>query len=324
MNRTRNIAVIGAGLAGLSAATALTAAQQTVTLFERSTQPGGRLGINADTDLGAQYFTVRHAAFHQATRDWQAHKWIAEWSPRVFYYTQEHGLQPSTDDTLRQVGTPGMQALARHLADVCQTLSLDISHLQPTAAGQWLLLDAENAAHGPFDQVVIATTPDAATPLLEAAPQLQHAVSQVRMLPCWSLAARFAGPLPTPVDACFVRTGALDWIARNNSKPERGSDEVWTLQSTADWAQAHASNDPAQVTAELLTALGNVLDLPELSPAATYAHFWAAAKPAEALEWGALAAPELGIYVCGDWCLGGRIENAWLSGLQAAQALLEK
>lgn len=324
MNKTRNIAIIGAGLAGLSAAASLSAAEQTVTLFNGGTDIGGRLGTGSDVDLGAQYFTVRDSAFHHATRDWQSQGYIAEWLPRVFHYTHEQGLQPSTDTTMRQVGSPSMQALAEHLAVDYQIHRLAIHQLQRTETGQWLLIDADQQAFGPFDQVIIATAPADASALLDVAPQLQNSVNQVSMLPCWSMTVYFAAPLPTEVDACFVRTGGLDWIARNNSKPNRPSTEAWVLQSTADWAQAHANTNPAQVASELLTAMGKVLDLPMLSPTATQTHFWPAAKSAESLQWGALAAPELGLYVCGDWCMGGRVENAWLSGRQAAQALLDR
>lgn len=323
MNKTRNIAIIGAGLAGLSAAASLSAAEQMVTLFDGGMRIGGRLGTEYDADLGAQYFTVRDSAFHHATRDWQSQGYITEWLPRIFHYTHEQGLQPSTDTIMRQVGTPSMQALAEHLALDYHIHPLTIQRLQRTETGQWLLMAAHDQTFGPFDQVIIATAPADASALLEVAPQLQSSVKQVSMLPCWSMAVYFSAPLPTEVDACFVRTGGLDWIARNNSKPNRPATEVWVLQSTADWAQAHTDTDPQQVARELLTAMGKVLDLPMLSPTATHTHFWPAAKSADVLQWGALAAPELGLYVCGDWCMGGRVENAWLSGRQAAQALLD-
>ena len=31
----------------------------------------------------------------------------------------------------------------------------------------------------------------------------------------------------------------------------------------------------------------------------------------------------LGLYACGDWCLSGRVEGAWLSGQEAARRLIE-
>ena len=36
----------------------------------------------------------------------------------------------------------------------------------------------------------------------------------------------------------------------------------------------------------------------------------------------ALADTDLGLYACGDWCLSGRVEGAWLSGQEAARRLL--
>ena len=47
------------------------------------------------------------------------------------------------------------------------------------------------------------------------------------------------------------------------------------------------------------------------------------ARPAAAHEWGALADSDLGLYACGDWCLSGRVEGAWLSGQEAARRLIE-
>ena len=44
---------------------------------------------------------------------------------------------------------------------------------------------------------------------------------------------------------------------------------------------------------------------------------------ADALAEPALADADLGLYACGDWCMSGRVEGAWLSGQEAARRLLE-
>lgn len=317
------VAVIGGGLAGLSAATTLNEAGSAVTLFDCEPAPGGRLGQDTRADLGAQYFTVRHPAFRQACRDWEARGWIVEWSPQLYQQDLEHGLRSSADDIQRLVAVPGMASLAGYLQQGLEIRQADISQLQRTAQGEWLLRDADGNEYGPFRALILATPAEQASALLCVAPSLQQDVARVRMRPCWSVLLEFAQPLPTLVDACFVRDGPLDWLARNNSKPQRSGNESWVLQSTASWAEQHVQLPAAAVVAELALAMERVTGqrLPE--PLDSQAHYWPQARPAEQLKWGALAAPRLSLYVCGDWCLGGRIENAWLSGRQAARALLD-
>lgn len=324
MSNTRKIAVIGAGLAGISAASALVEAGVDVTLFERDSAVGGRLGDVGKADLGAQYFTVRHPAFRQATREWQQRGWIAEWSPRLYHYDHAHGLRASADDIQRLVGIPDMATLAEHLLGSDPVCDSEIQQIQRTADEHWLLQTADGTQLGPFTGLVLATAPATAALLLEAAPQVQQDVARVRMRPCWSLALRFANPLGTVLDACFVRDGPLDWLARNNSKPQRPVDELWVAQSTASWAEEHQHASPELVASALQQAMAEVLSVPLPEADQVQIRYWPQARPAEELKWGALAAPKLGLYVCGDWCLGGRIENAWLSGRQAAKAVLDK
>ena len=323
-NNTQKVAIIGAGLAGLSAAVTLREAGLQVSLFERLKNTGGRLGTTEQVDMGAQYFTARHPAFRQASREWQAQGWVAEWSPQLYFHDQQHGLRPSTDDIQRLVGLPGMCQLGRRLQQDLPLIHAEIDALQENADGGWQLSTAEGHEHGPFSAVILATTPDVAAGLLTAAPQLQQDVVRVRMRPCWSVAVQFHQPLPTLVDACFVRDGPLDWLARNSSKPQRPDSETWLLQSTASWAEQHIHSNPEQVIAELSHAMAGVLGLQLPAPCSSQAQYWPHARPAEQVKWGALASTRLNLYVCGDWCLGGRIENAWLSGRQAAKALLNK
>lgn len=317
------VAIIGAGLAGLAAAITLHEAGKPLTLFERHDTAGGRLGDHQQADMGAQYFTARHAVFRQATRQWQDRGWIAEWSPLLYHHDGGQGLRPSPDEVQRLVAVPSMAALAGHLRRGFALEHAAISSLQQTAEGDWYLRTDSGVEHGPFSAVILATTADAAATLLGAAPQLQQDVARVQMHPCWSVALAFDQILPTLMDACFVRSGPLDWLARNNSKPQRDSRETWVLQSTPSWAEQHRHDPADQVTAVLSQAMAEVMNLPLPGPRASRAIFWPHARPAQELKWGALAAPRKNLYVCGDWCLGGRIENAWLSGRQAARALLD-
>lgn len=92
------IAIIGTGIAGLSAAQALTAAGHQVHLFDKSRGSGGRMSSKrsdaGSLDMGAQYFTARDRRFATAVKQWQAQGHVAEWAPQLYNF---HGgrLSPS-------------------------------------------------------------------------------------------------------------------------------------------------------------------------------------------------------------------------------------
>lgn len=320
------IAVIGAGLAGVSAASALREADHQVFLFDKSRGCGGRLSTKRTPfggfDLGAQYFTARDSHFRHALQHWLDSGWVAEWMPRLYRY-DDAGLHESPDKQQRFVGLPGMSALPRQLlADVTFTSQTHITRLHQADAGQWTLEDDTGTTHGPFDRVVVALPAPQATALLAPAPTLQHTVAQISMAPTWTLAIAFDQPLPTPVEACFVRRGPLDWISRNSSKPGRQGSDSWVVHATSAWSADNLDASTESVAAQLSDALSEVLGITLPDPVFVHAHRWLLARPVEERSWGALAAPELGLYVCGDWCLDGRVENAWLSGQQTARTLI--
>ena len=67
---TQNVAIIGAGMAGITCANTLVQAGHSVTIFEKTRDLGGRMATRDSAfgsfDPGAQYFTVRESRFMQA------------------------------------------------------------------------------------------------------------------------------------------------------------------------------------------------------------------------------------------------------------------
>ncbi|RRV53217.1 FAD-dependent oxidoreductase, partial [Stutzerimonas stutzeri] len=160
--------------------------------------------------------------------------------------------------------------------------------------------------------------------LLSGAPKLAAVAASVAMEPTWAVALGFATPLDTALEGCFVQDDALDWIARNRSKPGRdGALDTWVLHATSSWSRQHLDLSKEAVIERLHGAFAELIDCVVPAPEFTLAHRWLYARPAQAHEWTALADAGLGLYACGDWCLSGRVEGAWLSGQEAARRLLE-
>ena len=321
------IAIIGTGIAGLSAAQALSRAGQGVHLFDKSKGPGGRMSSKrsdaGSLDLGAQYFTARDRRFVTQLQEWQAQGCVAEWIPQL-YNAQASGLSPSPDEQVRWVGTPRMGAIAHNLVgDLPAVYNCRITEVF-RGKQYWHLLDAEGESHGPFSHVICAVPAPQATALLAAAPKLASVVAGVKMEPTWAVALGFDKPLDTPMQGCFVQDSPLDWLACNRSKPGRESRlDTWVLHASSEWSRQHIDLAKEAVIEQLHGAFAELVGCAVPPPSFSLAHRWLYARPAGAHEWGALADADLGLYVCGDWCLSGRVEGAWLSGQEAARKLLE-
>lgn len=321
------IAIIGTGIAGISAAHALLDAGQDVRLFDKGHGSGGRMASKrseaGDLDLGAQYFTARDRRFLDAIQKWRDAGWVAEWDPALYQY-RDGALSPSPDEQPRWVGTPRMSAITRALLhDLPVTFSCRITEVF-RGEQHWQLQDSEGQNHGPFSHVLIATPAPQAAALLASAPKLAAAAASIAMEPTWAVALGFAEQLQTPVQGCFIQEGPLAWLASNRCKPGRSDHmDTWVLHASSSWSRQNIDKPKEEVIEHLHGAFAEMIGCAVPAPVFALAHRWLYARPLEPRQIGALADADLGIYACGDWCLSGRVEGAWLSGLEAARRLLE-
>jgi len=320
------VAVLGAGLAGLACAQALSDADLAVQVFDKSRGAGGRMSTRrADgwqCDHGAQYFTARDPAFVAELARWQAAGVAAAWAPRLAVLGGAAGHRADVS-LQRFVGQPQMSSPARWLAEALPlSLHSNITALRRESGG-WQLQSAE-AGWLPqaFGAVLLALPAPQALPLLGPhATALAAIAAQARMRGCWALMLQFERPVDLPFDAAFVNSGPLRWLARNSSKPGRAGVESWLLHAEAEWSELHLEESAEAVAARLLQAFA-ALGGP--APAGWTAHRWRYADTAPALDAGCAWSAEAGLGLCGDWLHGGKVEGAWLSGRRLAHALIEQ
>lgn len=317
------IAVIGAGLAGLSCASRLQERGHGVTVLDKARGPGGRMttsrGEGWQADLGAQYFTARDPLFRETVVEWQRQGIVAEWQAHLVQLDPQGGVAPARQ-TERWVGGPRMSVVTRQIAMELTVVTGNQVIGINGQPGSWQVTVASGRACGPFGAVVVALPPGQAAPLLEGVtPGIAAQAAAVSMRPCWSCVVRVDGSGPAFDGAFVIDDTVLRWLARDSSKPGRTDPGIWVLHATSDYSTAHLEQAPETVGPALAAHFQHLAGL-EQQPAILRTHRWRYSQCAAPLDTGFLLDRDRGVGVCGDWCNGDRVEGAWLSGRRLAEA----
>lgn len=308
-----DIAIIGAGMAGLACAEALQAAGRSVRLLDKGRGPGGRMSTRrvatpageAAFDHGAQFFTVRDPDFARRAQAWVQAGVAAPWAAA--------GPQAL-------VGAPGMNAPIRDMAAGLKVLwSARVDAVE--RRGEAWRLSGEGFEPIEAEAVVVAAPAEQAAVLFRTvAPPMAAAAAAVVSEPCWTVMAAFEAPLAFEDDALRLAT-PLAWAARNSSKPGRAGPEAWVLQASPEWSRDHLEEAPETVAAMLMDHLARAHGSALPAVLAVQAHRWRFARTSA--QGGApLWSRALGLGACGDWLGGPRVEAAWRSGHDLAALIL--
>lgn len=346
-----SVAIIGAGIAGMSCARVLTDQGLSVTVFEKSRGPGGRMSTRLgqgqwQCDHGAQYFTARHPLFVEQVSLWEQAGVVARWQPNI----KTIGRRPDTLATAQQssprfIGIPRMTSPARQLAaDITVLTNTHIAAIRPTAEGWLLTQEGGTNEAGPFRYLVLAIPAQQAAELMSSLTKICESNSSLTqalaschkyaLRPCWALMlhltqAESAKSNPAvEFDAAFINpdvneTRIASWIARDNSKPGRlcQQGDSWLLHATPAWSEQHLESDQQQVFATLLSEFRLLTGI-QTEVSAYSLHRWRFAQAGNSDDCPAqLWLPDLGLGICGDWLNGGRVEGAWLSGHYLARRI---
>lgn len=317
---TRAIAIIGAGMAGASAARTLRAAGRRVVVFDKGRGIGGRMATRRlrdglTVDHGAQYITARDPGF-----------------AATITALTDAGAAAAWGEAGWSVGTPAMPEPVRVLlGEVPVTTGCTVAGLTREEA-RWSLRDAGGQPiAGSFDAVLVTAPAPQARALVGAAggegAAFQAALSRVRYAPCWALMLTHDGPPPFAQTYRRDREAPLAWIGRDSTKPGRGGGrETLVVHASPDWSRAHLEEERGTVVNLLLEELRRVLGA--ACPASdrigeALAHRWRYAQVEEPVGEPCLWSPGLRLGVAGDGCLGGRVEAAYLSGRALAERVLQ-
>jgi predicted NAD/FAD-dependent oxidoreductase len=322
-----SVAIIGAGMAGLTCGTALKGLVDNVTVFEKSVFPGGRVSRfragEHEFNHGAQYFTVNNPLFWNIVSAWQTDGIVRPWDGWIVELNRGHVVN-SDMATQRFVGVPRMQVVAEHLTRHCNLVtSTNIAELERQHGGGWRLFNERGDYQGAFDIVIIATAANQVSSLCASVPAIGKLADKVDMTVCWSGMFAFGQRLNLPYDAAFVLDSPISWISRYQFADAPDDTDCWVIHASPEWSQQYVASFRGRVMSALLDAFWVATDLGEHKPSFASVHCWKHALPINPISEDSLFVESDAVGACGDWCTAPRIEGAVLSGFSMADRVMK-
>jgi len=343
-----DVIVVGAGIAGLTAARELVAAGRRVVILEKSRGVGGRMACRrigaAVCDHGAQFFTVRGEAFGGMVGEAQRAGAVATWCEGFSRAATVGGpVTPAADGHARWRGVDGMTDLPKRLAaqlppDACLLRTgARVAAIGVADGRVRIALDPGPEARVPpvlHAAAAIVTTPvPQSLDLFRAgelladgrgiAPEVRRQLAAVEYDPSFALMLVLNRPslVPPPGGIQFAG-GPISWLADNQQKGISAVPAL-TVHASGAFSRQHFDRPPDEVAATLVELVRWCIDGdPATAIGERSLHRWKFAVPTTIIPASLVTAvTRPPIVCCGDAFGGPKVEGAASSGLAAGSSV---
>ena len=309
------VAVIGAGLAGLSCAQALQAAGAEVCVFEKENRTGGRCATRLWqghlVDYGVQYLTAQSSEFKREllTR-------LRQFRPLVAPILDPGGKVIHTDGGPRFYVLQGNNYFAH-------VLSRDLSIHLDTPVERIEFRDGAAVIGEQTFRAVVSALPDPQT-----AEVFGLGEPAIEYSGCLCVVLEYNGLNVGDSENCYGRTLPSDGSSPlaasfcENHKSGRvlGEKTVFVLEATSAFSRTHAARAGDDCVPELARAHEDAWKIPSGRYTASFVHHWSYAFP-RANDRKKLELPP-GAFACGDARTESKVEPVWLDGRRAADEVM--
>ena len=315
-----DLVILGSGMAGLAAARLAAEHGLRLAIVDKGRRLGGRVSTRRAEGYtfnhGAQFLTARQGDFMTVCDEAVSAGALVPWQ---------------VADRNAYCGAPTMRDFPGALGaghDIRQGVEITTIERHD---GLVALHDAGGGTLTARQAVITAPAPQAQRLLGTVAPTLSAVAATAAYAPCWTAMFGFdADVTPVGVPPIQNRTGPVGWALWEGNRPGPAAIKggALTVQAAPDWSEDHLEEDAASVAKAILAAWrvasGLSMDATLGAPVYEAAHRWRYARvtrPADAQS--SCLSPDGRIAIAGDWLVGARVEDAFMSGRRAITSLMD-
>lgn len=296
------IIIIGAGLAGLSAARVLTQKGHDITVLDKGRGVGGRMSTrtidNAKADHGAQYFAVKSPEFQAFISEMQSENVTAEW----------HLAQR---ENVRYVGAKGMNTIPKKMAS---SLNIVVNEKVILIANNTITTESGNVYS--FDNLIITIPVPQVIDLFQNSKIVfsekdKSVLATVEYEPCIAVMAVLKKPTDIISGGIILENQPVAWIADNYQKGITQIPTV-TIHASSAYSAARFDDNLQEIAEELLASVKQYVEPENIDSFQT--HRWRFSNATKRFQEHFYQIENQPIFLGGDGFGLGNVEGAFLSG----------
>jgi renalase len=302
LNHILKTIIIGAGMAGLSAARILTQKGHDVMVLDKGRGVGGRMSTrtieNAKADHGAQYFSVKTPEFQELISSFQFENVIAEW----------HLAQRLN---VRFVGANGMNTIPKKMAS-----SLNVLVNEKVILVDNNSVTTESGKVYNFDNLIVTIPIPQVIELfqnskIDFSEHDKSVLEQIEYESCLAVMAVLKQPTEIISGGVILQNQPVAWIADNFQKGITETPTV-TIHASATYSAERFDEDLKEVANEMLLSVNQYVKPENVISFQT--HRWKFSNATRRYDMPFYQIENRNIYLSGDGFGIGNVEGAFLSG----------
>ena len=296
------IIIIGAGMAGLSAARILTQKGHEVIVLDKGRGVGGRMSTrtikNAKADHGTQYFSVKTPEFQTLISELQSDNITAEW----------HLAQR---ENVRYIGAEGMNAIPKKMAS-----SLPVLINEKVVLIDNNTVKTESGNIYDFDNLLITMPIPQVIDLFENSKidfseKDKSVIAEIEYEPCMAVVAVLKEPTKIVSGGIILENQPISWIADNFQKGITQIPTV-TIHASSAYSAKRFDDNVDEVAKDMLSSVNQYVNSENIISSQT--HRWRFSNATKRYEAHFYQIENQAIYLAGDGFGIGNVEGAFLSG----------
>ena len=311
-----NFCVIGSGISGATIANLLNK-KHSVDLFDKARGPGGRasfkrLDKTKGFDHGTQYISPKTLAFKKFLEKLIKKKVLKNWSGKHLFLNKS---KKEIKNHKKIIGRKGNNDISKYLLKNIKCSYFHELKKIDYKQKKWFLTfsNGEKKIYNkliltcPFEQLYKLSKKFIKNPFIKSRVKMDANITVMIVIK----------KTKSNISSYFFDDQILGWAAKENSKKRFKSNvDLWTLQSTHNWANKNINKNRENKDVNSQTLIDHFFRLTDIKKTKvlfSLNHGWKYSSNSDPLNIKSYWNSSLNLGVCADWFVGPRLEAGWIS-----------